>query len=144
MDMLHGGLGLIFRSYLKVSTVSLPLFSSFESLCVRLTIASTSFTLLIIYRPPCSNSTLFQAEFSTLLEDLISSPSELIITGDFNFHVDDPNSSFGSSFHSFLDTFGLSQLVSFPTRTAGHTLDLLITRSSSTLFLISTMPVRLS
>ena len=129
-----GGLGLIFRSYLKVSTVSLPLFSSFESLCVRLTIASTSFTLLVIYRPPCSNSTLFQAEFSTLLEDLISSPSELIITGDFNFHVDDPNSPSGYSFLSLLDTFGLSQLVSFPTHTAGHTLDLLITRSSSTLF----------
>src|SRR3989441_2981141 len=129
-----GGLGLIFRSYLKVSTVSLPLFQSFESLCVRLTIASTSFTLLVIYRPPCSNSTLFQAEFSTLLEDLISSPSELIITGDFNFHVDDPNSPSGSSFLTLLDTFGLSQLVSFPTHTAGHTLDLLITRSSSTLF----------
>src|SRR3954463_4317229 len=80
------------------------------------------------------NSTLFQDEFSTLLEDLISSPSELIITGDFNFHVDDPNSSSGSSFLSLLDTFGLSQLVSFPTHTAGNTLDLLITRSSSTLF----------
>src|SRR5437867_4988637 len=129
-----GGLGLIFHSYLKVSTVSLPLFASFESLCVRLTIASTSFTLLVIYRPPCSNSTLFQAEFSTLLEDLISSPSELIITGDFNFHVDDPNSPSGSSFLTLLDTFGLSQLVSFPTHTAGYTLDLLITRSSSTLF----------
>src|SRR5437899_8166131 len=74
------GLGLIFRSFLKVSTVSLPLFSSFESLCVRLTTASTSFTLLVIYRPPCSNFTLFQAEFSTLLEDLISSPSELMIS----------------------------------------------------------------
>src|SRR4051812_11692747 len=76
----------------------------------------------------------FQAEFSTLLEDLISSPTELIITGDFIFHVDDPNSPSGSSFLTLLDTFGLSQLVSFPTHTAGHTLDLLITRSSSTLF----------
>src|SRR2546425_7404732 len=73
-------------------TVSLPLFSSFEYVCVRLTTASTSFTLLIIYRPPSTNSTLFQAEFSPLLEDSISYPSELVITGDFNLHVDDPNS----------------------------------------------------
>ena len=130
-----GGLALILRSHLKVSTISLPLFTSFESLCVRLTIASSSFTFLIIYRPPSpSTTTLFQAEFSTLLEDLISSPSELIITGDFNIHVDDPNSSSGSSFLSLLDTFGLSQLVSFPTHLAGHTLDLLITRSTSSLF----------
>ena len=86
----------------------------------------------------------FQAEFSTLLGDLISSPSELITTSDFNFHVDDPSSCPGSSFLSLLDTFGLSQLVSFPTHTAGHTLDVLISRSFFTLFLISTMPVRLS
>src|SRR5437867_6932659 len=114
-----GGLGLIFRSYLKVSTVSLPLFSSFVSLCVRLTTASTSFTLLVIYRLPSSNFTLFQAEFSTLLEDLISSPSELIITGDFNFHVDDPNSSSSSSFLSLLiPSVFLDLSLSLPTQLA--------------------------
>src|SRR6267154_450319 len=45
----------------------------------------------ITYRLP-SSSTLFKAKFFTLLEDLISSPSELIISGNFNFHVDDPTS----------------------------------------------------
>ena len=37
-----GGLALIFKSCLKMKTVSIPLFSSFETLCVRLTIASSS------------------------------------------------------------------------------------------------------
>ena len=36
-----GGLALIFKSCLKIKTVSIPLFSSFESLCVRLTIETT-------------------------------------------------------------------------------------------------------
>jgi hypothetical protein len=135
LDGKGGGVGLIFRSHFKLSNVSLPIFSTFESLCVNLTIASSSFTLCTIYRPPSQkNYTLFQAEFSTLLEYLISTPSELIITGDFNLHVDDPTSSPAASFLSLLDTFGLSQLISFPTHKAGHTLDLLITRSSSILF----------
>src|SRR5437899_6470431 len=34
-----GGLGLIFRSHFKVSTVSLPMLSSFASIYIRLTIA---------------------------------------------------------------------------------------------------------
>ena len=70
-------------------------------------------------------------EFTSLIESLISSPSEFIITGDFNFHVDDPSSPPAASFLSILDHFGLSQYVTFPTHRAGHTLDLLVARTSS-------------
>src|SRR2546426_5903875 len=118
----------------QTQTVSMPLFSSFESLCVRLTIASSSYLLLTIYRPPSSNMTIFLSEFSTLLEDIISSLSELIITGDLNIHVDDATCYTATSFLSILHSFGLSQLVDFPTHISGHTLDLVITRSSSTFF----------
>jgi hypothetical protein len=75
---------------------------------------------------------VFLTEFSSLLEELISTPSELIITGDFNFHVDTPTLPPACSFPSLLDTFSLTQHVLSSTHTAGHTLDLLITRSSST------------
>src|SRR5207244_13415902 len=98
------------------------------------TIASSSYIILTIYRPPASNIGLFLSEFSSLLEDIISSPSELIITGDFNIHVDDATCHTATSFLSILDSFGLSQLVDFPTHISGHTLDLVITRSSSTFF----------
>src|SRR5207244_996394 len=98
------------------------------------TIASSSYIILTIYRPPASNIGLFLSEFSSLLEDIISSPSELIITGDFNIHVDDATCHFATSFLSILDSFGLSQLVNFPIHISGHTLDLVITRSSSTFF----------
>lgn len=126
-----GGLALIYRSHLKIQIVSIPQFSSFESFCVRFSISSTSYTILTIYRPPLTSKSLFNSELSTLLEDLASHPSELIITGDFNIHIDDQNSSSTSSFLTLLDTFGLSQLVSFPTHISGHTLDLLITRTAS-------------
>ena len=70
-------------------------------------------------------------EFTSLIGSLISSPFEFIITGDFNLHVDDPASPPAASFLSVLDHFGLSQHVTFPTHRAGHTLDLLVTRTSS-------------
>ena len=78
-------------------------------------------------------SYLLNSEFATLLESLVPSASELIITDDFNIHVDQPTSSTASPFLSLLDSFDLTQHVRFPTQSSGHTLDLLITRSSSTI-----------
>ncbi|RXN00939.1 hypothetical protein EOD39_8321 [Acipenser ruthenus] len=48
--------------------------------------------------------------------------------GDFNIHVDLPSSPLVTDFVTLLDCLGLSQSVSVPTHTHGHTLDLLITR----------------
>jgi hypothetical protein len=73
------------------------------------------------------------SEFTSLLENFISSSSELIFTGDFNFHVDDPLAPHVSSFLDLLSTFNLTQHITFPTHNSTHTLDLLITRSTSSL-----------
>ena len=126
-----GGIALIFRSFLKIHSVSIPLFPSFESLCVRISSGSVSHTLLTIYRPPSLSETTFISDFSCLLEHLFSSSrSQLIITGDFNFDVNDPGNHHASSFLQLLSSVGLQQLISFPTHDK-YTLDLLITNSSS-------------
>src|SRR5207245_3769821 len=59
---------------------------------------------------------------------------ELIITGEFILHVDNVNCPSSTSFLTPLETFGLSQLVFFPTHDSGHTLDLLITRTTFNIF----------
>ena len=126
-----GGLACIHTSSLKTSKVSLPNFSSFESQCIRFALPSFSLTVLNIYRPPSSSKANFISDFSTLLENLITLPSELLITGDFNFHLDVPIPPADTPFLTLLDCFALTQHVSFPTHVSNHTLDLLITRSSS-------------
>lgn len=140
-----GGVGFIFNSKLSAKNVILPKYTSFEIQCLSLTVTNESlgtrpasittapYILLNIYRPPLLSKTTFISEFTSLLEDFISSPSELIITGDFNLHVDDPTAPYVASFLDLLDTFNLTQHISFPTHDSGHTLDLFITRSSSTL-----------
>ena len=94
--------------------------------------------LLVIYRPPYSYAhrvtvTTFLDEFANFLESIILSPEPLVITGDMNIHVDDPNDSDVIKFLDLLDTHGLTQHVNTPTHRFGHTLDLIITRVSDAL-----------
>lgn len=126
-----GGVAVIFRSFLHAQVVPLAACTSFEALCVKFTFSSHCFTLLTIYRPPGPSLSNFMTEFSAVLANLVTSPSELFICGDFNIHIDDCHSSSVASFIDLLNSFGLSQHITFPTHTAGHTLDLLISRSSS-------------
>ena len=61
------------------------------------------------------------------------SPEPLLITGDFNIHVDVPNDSNAARFLELLTSMGLEQHVDKPTHISGHTLDLIITRCSDSL-----------
>jgi hypothetical protein len=58
---------------------------------------------------------------------------ELIITGDFNFHLDDPNDSNSRTFLEILDEHSLSQHMVGATHVRGHTLDVVIARENSQL-----------
>ena len=71
-------------------------------------------------------------------------PEVLVISGDFNFHLDDLRDNDAKKFMDLLETFSLSQHVSGPTHLSGHTLDLIITRSSDDVVLASpkaTVPI---
>ena len=56
-----------------------------------------------------------------------------MITGDFNFHLDNTSDIHAKRFVGILNAFGLKQHVSGPTHEKGHTLDLVITKSEDTL-----------
>ena len=64
-------------------------------------------------------------------------PEALVISGDFNLHLDDLRDNDTKKFMDLLETFSLSQHVSGPTHLSGHTLDLIITRSSDDIVLAS-------
>ena len=54
----------------------------------------------------------------------------LVIAGDFNFHLDDVSNSESNKFLELLETFSPTQHVLGSTHSSGHTLDLIVTRSS--------------
>ena len=109
-------------------------FSSFEYLDIVTTCSTGSIRIVTIYRPPPSkvnqlNRAPFFEEFCTLAEQLVVSPSNLLIVGDFNYHVHNISNLDTVKFNKFLESFSLVQHVNGPTHKKGHTLDLIITRA---------------
>ena len=72
-------------------------------------------------------------EFSSLLESYIIKTGSLLIAGDFHFHVDDTSDAVATNFLGLLESFKLRQHVHIYTHRAGHTLDLVISRSAESI-----------
>ena len=101
--------------------------------------ASSSFQLVVIYRPrPTKENKLsagmFFEDFPTLLESLSAVGADnLLLTGDFNYHVDVADDREALKFMDILERHNLQQHVHEPTHISLHTLDLLISRKDSSL-----------
>ena len=89
--------------------------------------------LCCIYRSSTSkrsNITDFCKEFEEYLNHLAHLPGKLIITGDFNVHVENPQDSDARKFVTILSNYDLHQHVTSATHISGGFLDLVLTRSN--------------
>ena len=59
--------------------------------------------------------------------------TNLIIMGDFNIHVDDLENSHAEQFNDVCTAIGLEQVVNFGTHVQGHTVDMVLHESNSSL-----------
>ena len=91
--------------------------------------SSRKLQMVMLYRPPSIKNVftpnLFFEEFSGFSETFLTTPDQLVICGDLNFHVDYTRDAVAVKFLDLLDTFNLEH----KTHKNGHTLDLVITRS---------------
>ena len=72
---------------------------------------------------------MFYDELSSMLELLVLYSCPIVITGDLNIHLDDPDDVNTAKLRNLLDSFALIQSVREPTHLLGRTLDVVITRS---------------
>ncbi|XP_074479436.1 uncharacterized protein LOC141760478 [Sebastes fasciatus] len=114
-----GGLAVLFNRNLRTTELTLPTFTSFESLAFE----TCSTTVILIYRRPEPNPS-FLSDLSDLLTLASSLPLPLLLLGDFNIHMDSHTCQLASDFSTLLDNFNLTQHVNFPTHDNGHILDL--------------------
>ena len=123
---------------MKVTKQTQRNFSFFEYLDIMTTCSTGSIRIVTIYRPPpskvnqLSRALLFE-EFCTLAEQLVVSPGNLLIVGDFNYHVDNISNLDTVKFNKILESLSLVQHVNGPTHKKGHTLELIITRAEDEL-----------
>ena len=76
---------------------------------------------------------MFLDEFASYLTTLISSQCKILIAGDFNFHFDVTDDPDTVKLQDLLETCNMTQFIKEPTHISGHTLDLVVTRSSDNL-----------
>ncbi|KAK6168639.1 hypothetical protein SNE40_019831 [Patella caerulea] len=89
-----GGLAILTRKNLKIHINKTTAYRSFELMDINIHVRNEIIHVLLIYRPPYSDKhnftvNYFLSEFSTLLESVILTPGRVVITGDFNIHIDD-------------------------------------------------------
>ena len=88
------------------------------------------------YRPDYSkkhkiNSSTFLKEFSKLLDEITSLPGILVITGDFNIHMESLDNKYTLELAEMFEQYSLNRLVTKPTHKNGGLIDLVITSNNS-------------
>lgn len=81
---------------------------------------------MTIYRPP-KQCAAFINKFSEFLSIVHSSYKMIIISGDFNLHIDNQSDYLSKDFINILSSMDFKQHITQPTYNRGHTLDLVIT-----------------
>ena len=136
-----GGVGLIFRKSVKVvvkdsGNMCRSKTDQFEYMACDVfqnSDARSKIILILVYRPPPSKKNglkikSFWKDWNKFIRQFARDHTEIVILGDLNFHLDDLENCNTRKFNSILTEFDLVQHISQPTHTAGHTLDVLITK----------------
>ncbi len=143
-----GGIVVVHHEALKAKVKDKGNRQSYQFMDLLVPSGSDSIRVLVLYRPPYNFRTnpvpisTFFDEFSSHMEGFLLSLHNIVITGDFNIHMDllevldttgmtDSQKQYRQEalrFSDILASFGLQQHVSGPTHRSGHTLDLIITR----------------
>ena len=127
---------MLYQDSLEMKVIPSPAgFTQFEHTECVISCRDSCIRLCVIYRPPPSTqnglkTTTFFDEWTAYLDHLAITPQRIIITGDFNLHMDNLQNPDTTRFTSLLPSHGLSQHVHSPTHHKGHTLDLVITRDT--------------
>ena len=91
--------------------------------------------VVVIYRPPTTNVQQFLDEFATYVNEIAMAQQDILIVGDFNLHCELGFAPGVKLLNDILAENDLQQHVTESTQIRGHMLDLVITRSRSSIVL---------
>jgi exonuclease III len=114
----HGGVGIFVHNTLSYSTINLnKVYNDYdlEACAIKLIISTNTYYILCIYRPPAGNFTTFLLHLESILSQLYSATTNLIICGDINVNYLQ-NSRNKSLLDCLLASFNLHSAINFPTR----------------------------
>ena len=121
-----GGITIVYKDSVTIWRSNGYDYSSMECMDFAVSLPGLSLNLAVIYRPPDKSLLSFATDFLDYMERNINSTGKLLLTGDFNIHVNDLESPDTNTFLAILDSFGLHNHISFPTHHLNNSLDLVI------------------
>ena len=126
----HGGVVVAVVPGVRLTAVDLnPKLTLFEAVCACVSVASTHYVVLLIYRPgSVAVTSEFFTEFAETLDVLSTLAATLIVAGDINVRRDRPADPATVQLSALLASRGLSGCVSDPTHDRGGLLDIVATR----------------
>ena len=125
-------MALVVKSHLRVKQIGEGQLRSFQFCKWQVQVHHTTITLVSIYHPPYNNKAKvtnaeFLDEYMDWLAETSANDKNLVIWGDYNLHVNNPNDEHTANFLEIKAALGLKQHVRFATHTSGNTLDLIFT-----------------
>jgi hypothetical protein len=129
-----GGVAVIARDTLKARVCKYRCFDTFENIELCVTRGKETVRLVCVYRPPPSAKNQltvggFLTDFQSFLSKETLPNENILLVGDLNVHMDNPNDSECRRLSKIVSSLGFQQMVTGPTHQGGHTLDVVLSRS---------------
>ncbi len=123
----HGGLVVFSSVSVPLTVISLSYSpTSFECICFRVSISSSSGVFLLIYRTG-SITSLFYEELSFILDQISFFSCPVTVCGDLNFHLERNDDQNTIKLNSVMSLYGFSCQINQSTHQLGGTLDAIFT-----------------
>ena len=136
-----GGIAIVYRDSITIQRSNTYNYATMECSDFAVSLPGLTLNMAVIYRPPDKSICSFVSDILDYMERNINSTGKLLLTGDFNIHVNEPESPDANTFLDVLDSFGLQNHISFPKHHLNNTLDLVITPCNDN-FIKSSTPGR--
>ena len=124
----HGGVAVVAAPGVRLARLDVGVeCTSCELLCARITAASSSCIVVIVYRTGPLSSDFF-TELSDVLDRTVTYVDPLYVVGDVNIRLDRPDEAASRQLTDTLTSHGLTCRVAGPTHDLGGTIDIVATR----------------
>ena len=128
----HGGVCLFYRSCYSTRLIDWPYYNSVEVMAVNVRGAGITLVVVVVYRPGSKPAdSAFFKDFADIIERVAVRSTPVVVVGDLNIHLDDTLLPSSVKFNDIIAGCDMQQHVSSPTHTTGHTLDVVITQSTT-------------
>ena len=114
-DKTGGGIAVVYKDTITMRYRATHSYSSMECSSFSVDLPMSTINLSGIYRPPNCSVLIFAMDFLDLLENNINENGRLLLLGDFNIPMSNPDSPDTSMIQDVFHSLGLQNHITFPT-----------------------------